>query len=212
MYGGHITDFFDRRTNNTYLSVIFNESLLRKGELAPKLVSPDCIQWDYGNPYPFPNKTSTTITYSLHTCSGLFLSGLYANLIAKSLPPESPTIYGLHPNAEIGFLTNKAENIFQTILRLSVGSESSPTPAGNKESAKDSGSFLNTGIVEYNLIRMAMLLAYIDDSSVASAPGAAPTASSGASLLRETLAVLTKRCPTPFNMIDLSDRSMQVGV
>lgn len=48
MYGGHITDFFDRRTNNTYLSVIFNESLLRKGELAPKLVSPDCTQWDYG--------------------------------------------------------------------------------------------------------------------------------------------------------------------
>ena len=48
MYGGHITDFFDRRTNNTYLSVIFNESLLKKGELAPKLVSPDCIQWDYG--------------------------------------------------------------------------------------------------------------------------------------------------------------------
>lgn len=70
---------------------------------------------------------------------------MYGSLIAKSLPPESPTIYGLHPNAEIGFLTNKAENIFQTILRLSVGSESSPTPAAsNKDSAKDAGSNINT--------------------------------------------------------------------
>ena len=41
MYGGHITDFFDRRTNNTYLSVIFDEPLLIKGDLAPKLKSPD---------------------------------------------------------------------------------------------------------------------------------------------------------------------------
>ena len=66
-------------------------------------------------------------------------------------------------------------------------------------------------IVKYNII-MQWYFVYIDDSSVASAPGAAPSASSGASLLRETLADLTKRCPTPFNMIDLSDRSMQVGV
>eukprot|EP01033_Poteriospumella_lacustris_P003465 gene3469-2562_t len=38
MYGGHITDWFDRRTNNTYLSVIFNESLLHRPELGPKLL------------------------------------------------------------------------------------------------------------------------------------------------------------------------------
>jgi dynein heavy chain len=94
MYGGHITDFFDRRANNTYLSVIFNEKLLQKAELAPKLTSPDPRIFDYD---------------------------AYEQLIAKSLPPESPVIYGLHPNAEIGFLTNKAENLFQTILRLEVG-------------------------------------------------------------------------------------------
>ena len=152
MYGGHITDFFDRRTNNTYLSVIFNETLLKKGELAPRLSSPDCAQWDYG---------------------------MYANLIAKSLPPESPSIYGLHPNAEIGFLTNKAENIFQTILRLSLGSEGSPTPAAGAAGASP-------------------------EAEETSSPSSA-----GGSVLRETLADLMKRCPTPFNMIDLSDRSMQ---
>ena len=30
MYGGHITDFFDRRTNNTYLTVIFNDKLINR--------------------------------------------------------------------------------------------------------------------------------------------------------------------------------------
>lgn len=97
MYGGHITDFFDRRTNNTYLQVILNEKLLSKGELAPKLLSPEPTQWEYEN---------------------------YEQFIAKNLPPENPGMYGLHPNAEIGFLTTKAETLFQTILQLEIGSSS----------------------------------------------------------------------------------------
>jgi dynein heavy chain len=98
MYGGHITDFFDRRTNNTYLSVIINDKLLQRGELAPKFNSPDPATWDYG---------------------------MYEALIQKNLPTENPVIYGLHPNAEIGFLTNKTEDLFQTILRLEIGSSES---------------------------------------------------------------------------------------
>lgn len=133
MYGGHITDFFDRRTNNTYLSVIFNESLMKKGELAPKLSSPEAHIWDYS---------------------------MYANLIAKNLPAESPLIYGLHPNAEIGFLSNKAENLFNTIMQIEVGSEASDS------------------------------------------------AGSG-SVLRETLADLTERCPSTFNLLELSERAEQ---
>merc|ERR1711939_1138895 len=35
MYGGHITDFWDRRVNNTYLSVIMVEDILKGKELAP---------------------------------------------------------------------------------------------------------------------------------------------------------------------------------
>merc|ERR1711991_1274253 len=35
MYGGHITDFWDRRTNRTYLSVLLNPALLRGGDLVP---------------------------------------------------------------------------------------------------------------------------------------------------------------------------------
>ena len=34
MYGGHITDPWDRRTNNTYLRVLFNEGLFAGADLA----------------------------------------------------------------------------------------------------------------------------------------------------------------------------------
>lgn len=55
----------------------------------------------------------------------------YTMLIQKELPPESPIIYGLHPNAEIGFLTNKAENLFETILMLEIGSSASDSGGSN---------------------------------------------------------------------------------
>eukprot|EP00605_Chrysophyceae_sp_TOSAG23-4_P000557 GSChrysophyteH1.ASY1.ANO1.630.1 assembled CDS len=98
MYGGHITDFFDRRTNNTYLSCIFNDALLNRGDLAPGLASPDSAAYNFST---------------------------YMTLIEKQLPAESPPIYGLHPNAEVGFLTNKAEMMFETILRIEIGAASS---------------------------------------------------------------------------------------
>ena len=41
--------------------------------------------------------------------------------INTTMPPESPVLYGLHPNAEIGFLVRGAETLFVTILQLSGG-------------------------------------------------------------------------------------------
>jgi dynein heavy chain len=146
MYGGHITDYFDRRTNNTYLSVIFNESLLQKNtELAPKLISPDATSWEYD---------------------------MYTQFIVKNLPLESPIIYGLHPNAEISFLTNKAESLFQTIMTMDLGAN----PSANSTTT--------------------------ETTTAVSAPAVV-------SVLRETLAELTKKCPPLFNLIELSDRSKQ---
>lgn len=133
MYGGHITDYFDRRTNNTYLTVIINDKLTQKMELAPKLIAPDPTSMDYE---------------------------LYAQFIAKQLPAETPLIYGLHPNAEIGFLTSNAETLFNAMMRLDMGSESTSTDS----------------------------------------------ASSG-SVMRDTLSDLMRRCPTPFPLVELADRS-----
>lgn len=42
----------------------------------------------------------------------------YHTYIDEAIPPESPYLYGLHPNAEIGFLTMTAENLFRTVFEM----------------------------------------------------------------------------------------------
>lgn len=42
----------------------------------------------------------------------------YHEYIDENLPPESPYLYGLHPNAEIGFLTVTSEKLFLTVLEM----------------------------------------------------------------------------------------------
>jgi dynein heavy chain len=48
MYGGHITDDWDRRTNRTYLKVLIRAELLQQNfNLAPLFKSPDPSKFDY---------------------------------------------------------------------------------------------------------------------------------------------------------------------
>lgn len=42
----------------------------------------------------------------------------YHTYIDEVMPPESPYLYGLHPNAEIGFLTTTADNLFRTVFEM----------------------------------------------------------------------------------------------
>ena len=42
----------------------------------------------------------------------------YHEYVDENLPPESPYLYGLHPNAEIGFLTVTSEKLFRTVLEM----------------------------------------------------------------------------------------------
>lgn len=104
MYGGHITDFWDRRTNNTYLTTLIKPELLQKCELSPNFKSPDPLKFDYE---------------------------AYKTYIDTKLPPESPILFGMHPNAEIGYLTNMCDTIFETILVVRGG--------GSGGGKKDSG-------------------------------------------------------------------------
>lgn len=76
MYGGHITDDWDRRLCRTYLLEYLQPDLIDGDlNLAPGFLAPG--NSDYSH-------------YHLY--------------IDNYLPPESPTLYGLHPNAEIGKL------------------------------------------------------------------------------------------------------------
>lgn len=42
----------------------------------------------------------------------------YHQYIDDLLPPESPILYGLHPNAEIGTLTTRSEGLFFTLMEM----------------------------------------------------------------------------------------------
>uniref|UniRef100_A0A3Q2GPF7 Dynein heavy chain 11, axonemal-like n=1 Tax=Cyprinodon variegatus TaxID=28743 RepID=A0A3Q2GPF7_CYPVA len=90
MYGGHITDDWDRRLCRTYLEEYMQPNQFdRKVTLAPGFVVPSNL--DYQG---------------------------YHDFIDEMLPHESPVHYGLHPNAEIEFLTVTSDNLFHTLLEL----------------------------------------------------------------------------------------------
>jgi dynein heavy chain len=42
----------------------------------------------------------------------------YHGYIEDRLPPETPHLYGLHPNAEIGFLTTTSEKVFKIVFEM----------------------------------------------------------------------------------------------
>ena len=109
MYGGHITDDFDRRTSSTYLSVYIIPELfgLPPAEDAPEGAPMKTLELAPGFAVP-PNPEE------------LDYDG-YLDYIETKMPVESPTLLGLHPNAEIGFLVTNAENLFITIMQLSGG-------------------------------------------------------------------------------------------
>ncbi|NWV19290.1 DYH9 protein, partial [Origma solitaria] len=90
MYGGHITDDWDRRLCKTYLEEFIKPEML-EGELC---LAPG---------FPLPGNMD--------------YNG-YHQYIDDVLPPESPYLYGLHPNAEIGFLTQSSEQLLRTVLEL----------------------------------------------------------------------------------------------
>ena len=81
MYGGHITDDWDRRTNSTYLEVLIKPAILTGMNitLAPGFRSPPQDKFD---------------------------RTMYENYVTEKLPVEDPRMFGLHPNAEINYLTN----------------------------------------------------------------------------------------------------------
>ncbi|XP_056152723.1 LOW QUALITY PROTEIN: dynein heavy chain 9, axonemal [Lampris incognitus] len=90
MYGGHITDDWDRRLCRTYLEEFIRPEMM-EGELH---LAPG---------FPLPGNMD------YHS---------YHQYIDDALPAESPYLYGLHPNAEIGFLTQISEKLFRTVLEL----------------------------------------------------------------------------------------------
>mmetsp|Transcript_10755 Transcript_10755/g.40251 ORF Transcript_10755/g.40251 Transcript_10755/m.40251 type:complete len:4525 (-) Transcript_10755:51-13625(-) len=94
MYGGHITDHWDRRTCSTYLDIYMNDRLFESAELGPEFPTPQPMNYDE-----------------------------YIEYLDKSLPDESPMMFGLHSNAEITYLSQQSEKLFDTLITLTGGVE-----------------------------------------------------------------------------------------
>lgn len=111
MYGGHITDNWDRRTNAAYLKTLVKPELLTGSNLAPNFKSPDAQRFDYE---------------------------AYRKYIEEKLPPESPILFYLHPNAEISYLTSQGEFMFDSVLAVQGGAMSSGAGGKKKDDLTDS--------------------------------------------------------------------------
>ncbi|KAJ1516905.1 hypothetical protein HMI54_007793 [Coelomomyces lativittatus] len=108
MYGGHISDDWDRRLCVSYLEFYVREDLLESGfELAPSFPGPPSL--DYKE---------------------------YHRYIDECLPGESPYLYGLHPNAEIGVLTKTADKLFKTLLEMQPRDASTGSAVSKEEKVK----------------------------------------------------------------------------
>jgi len=89
MYGGHITDNWDRRLCMAYLSTYIKNELNEGLELFP----------GFATPPPMAHKE-------------------YMEYVAEGLEQETPAAYGLHPNSEINFMTKQADDLFRAVAEL----------------------------------------------------------------------------------------------
>jgi len=90
MYGGHITDNWDRRLCSNYLLSYVNEQLLDNLAFFPKFEVP---------PPHYTHKQ-------------------YCEFIEERLATETPAAYGLHANSEINFMTRQADELFAAVGEL----------------------------------------------------------------------------------------------
>ena len=109
------------------------------------------------HPIPSHNNSTTFLLFrsqlegELHLAPGFPVPGNsdykgYHQYIDDVLPPESPYLYGLHPNAEIGFLTATSDNLFKTVLEMQPRDSGGGEGSGGTREEKVSLGLLTEGI------------------------------------------------------------------
>jgi hypothetical protein len=97
MYGGRVTDSFDRRVLVTYLEEFMGDFLF------------DTFQ-------PFHFFCNDSVDYKIPTYTGHRDEFVHA---IDQLPlVNSPEVFGLHPNAEIGYLSNATKDLVANMVEL----------------------------------------------------------------------------------------------
>jgi len=94
MYGGHITDDFDRIYCATLLESLMKPELFEGSELYPGFGVPANLN-----------------------------HAKMMEFIEENMGTESPVMFGMHPNAEIGFRTDQSNTLYSILADLSGGSD-----------------------------------------------------------------------------------------
>ena len=114
MYGGHIVDDWDRRLCKSYLENLMQNNLLDEAEL-------------------FPFVEGKGVSFK---CPPLLSYEKYIEHIDYNLPGETPLAFGMHPNAEIDFLTVQCTTLFRTLQDLQPKDSSSGEDGGSNRIEK----------------------------------------------------------------------------
>ncbi|KAL9651290.1 hypothetical protein ABK040_001243 [Willaertia magna] len=118
MYGGRVTDKYDRRILTTYL----NEYM---GDFLFDTFQPFHFYVDEYLDYTLPPQLKERKTGKQIIKVALEVDD-YIDYIENHIKlTNSPDVFGLHPNAEIGYLTSSTYKLWNDIIDLRIGSTSS---------------------------------------------------------------------------------------
>lgn len=109
----------------------------------------------------------------------------YHEYIDDLLPPESPILYGLHSNAEIGTLTARSDNLFQTLMEMQPRDSGSSGGTGMSRDEKVSST---------SCINQIYLIRYSNEWYAIYFQ------------VRQALDDVLDKVPEPFNLIDMLSR------
>jgi hypothetical protein len=151
MYGGHITDDWDRKLCRTYLEEYMNPEMVSREVLVTTIFVTFIAKLTVSRRILLEILSQIIIVmrfvknarfycnivwyHRYNVLCHVQLEGEmylapgfpvppnsdykgYHNYIDENLPAESPYLYGLHPNAEIEFLTTTSDNLFKTIFEM----------------------------------------------------------------------------------------------
>ena len=76
----------------------------------------------------------------------------YESYIEEGLPPEIPQLYGMHPNAEIGYLNQQGMDLLNTILEVQAGSKGAGGAGQDDQVLKQIDDLLDRRPKDFNMI------------------------------------------------------------
>ncbi|TMW57276.1 hypothetical protein Poli38472_003201 [Pythium oligandrum] len=134
MYGGRVSDDYDRRILTTYLSEYMGDFLFD-----------DCQRFYFSR---------SGFDYCLSQQPGDL--DVYVQLVETLPLTNSPAVFGLHPNAEIGYYTNMSKSVWRDLISLQPRSAQSGSGISREEYIANVASDIQSKVpeqVDVDLIR-----------------------------------------------------------